>query len=157
MHRAFDATGTKLGLGPAVDKATEYGRSWSWRRLECAVTLTRRPSNIWRTLPMQDRHLYACRTLKSPLPSSSTAMSDSSSATVRNVSFVSTSNEFRAALLQRSASSRIRVGRFVAAIDFNSHLARGKLVIWVGRRQLGSIKQNPCCGASSEQMNNFWQ
>jgi hypothetical protein len=56
------------------------------------------------------------------LRSSSSAILDRSSATVRNVPFASTSKEFRAALLQRSASSRRRSEQSVTGMGSCSWL-----------------------------------
>jgi hypothetical protein len=72
--------------------------------------------------PWQDRHEDLGRPPEIALRSSSSAILDKSSAVVRNVPFASTSKDFRAALLQRSASSRRRPEQFVTGMGSRSWL-----------------------------------
>jgi hypothetical protein len=90
-------------------------------------------SGSLRSFLAKGRHPEACRAPEPPLRSISSAMLDSSSPIVLNAPFASTSKEFRAALLQRSASSRRRVGYSGSGMEVRSRLEEG-LGLWCEAR-----------------------
>jgi hypothetical protein len=128
--------GTKLGargIAPSLSAARAAGQrsppsshvANSGRATSPHASRSSTPgSPEYESSPGAGRHEDRGRPPELALRSSSSAIPDRSSAVVRNVPFASTSKDFRAALLQRSASSRRRPEQSV------SMGSRSRLVDW---------------------------